>query len=386
MLRTIPTKTRQVRVPCKLNRFYSESSNAYIDKVNKARFDCSEQLKRADQSSVLLSKFYPEYLQDSYLAIKSFNIELSKVSFAHQPGATDRSKQFNNLKFSFWQEQIDKLDGLDMINAHERVLDMNEPVTMMLADNVLKGLNINTSMLRQMISSHQYFYNNNASEGFKCLDDMCSFGEGTQSQMNYLLQSVLLSPQLKGYSDSTIALLESSGTDNIRDNLSDISAHLGQSTLLCSLMIALKYFAEKKQTLMLPTDTLTKHKLPEEDALRLLQGQNNNESKELLKNVIFDVATLANDHIITARTKLKQVKEEIKEVASKSDDPLVNKLVSVKNGLPSCIYLPYMSGIPTILYLERLEKCDFDVLHPKLQFKEWRLALRAWWNERNKSF
>lgn len=184
------------------------------------------------------------------------------------------------------------------------------------------------------------------------------------------MQSVLLSDQLKGFSDVGINLLEQPNSNTFRNNLTDISAHLGQATAIGSFLVGLKYFAEKKQTLMLPTDSLTKHRISEESCLRYLRSQpeelNDENLKEKVKNVVFEVATLANDHIVTARKKLQDSKKFVKQ--------------SGISKLPDCLYLPYMNGIPTILYLERLEKNDFDIMHPKLSHKEWRLAYRAWSN------
>lgn len=371
--------------------YYStfSSIDPYTEKVNKARFDCVEQISKTDPSTLMISKLYPEYLRDAFIAFKSLNIELSKISFGFQPGASNKSKEFNNLKFSFWLQQLEKCETLTMSNSSNIIRNLNEPCTILLADITLKNLNFDISMLKQMIHSHKHFYNNNSSSGFRNLDEICSFGEGTHSQMNYLMQSILLSPQLSGFSDAGIKLLELPNSNDLRNNLTDISAHLGQATAISSFLIGLKYFAEKKQTLMLPSDTLTKYRLPEEVCLRYLQGNeiedNTNNIKELMKNVIFDVATLANDHLISARTKLKTVKDQIHQFSSNNDD--IRKLIkNEKKGFPDCLFLPYISGLPTILYLERLEKYDFDMLHPNLMYKEWRLAFRTWNAERTRSF
>jgi NADH dehydrogenase [ubiquinone] 1 alpha subcomplex assembly factor 6 len=381
------------KIPICFTHAYSTIPNSptdpYTEKVNKARFDCIQQLTKADPSTLLISKLYPEYLRDSFIAFKSLNLELSKISFGFQPGATNKSKEFNNLKFQFWLQQLEKCKGLNNDNASSLFLDINEPCTILLADIVLKNLNFSFDMINQMVHSHQHFYNNNSSSGFRNVDEICSFGEGTHSQINYLMQSVLLSPQLTGFSTLGINLLELPNSNELRNNLTDISAHLGQATSIGSFLIGLKYFAEKKQTLMLPTDSLIKYRLPEEICLRYLQGEPLEDAqhvKELMKNVVFDIATLANDHIITARSKLNDAKDMVKQLANDNNrSDLISLLKKEKKSFPECFFLPYMSGLPTILYLERLEKHDFDVLHPKLSFKEWRLAFCVWNAERTRS-
>lgn len=371
-------------------RAYStDNIDPYTDKVNKARFDCIEQLKKVDPSSLLLSKFYPEYLRDSYIAFKSFNIELSKISFAFQPGATNKSKEFNNLKFSFWLQQLEKCDSLNINNASNLIPDINEPCLILLSDILLKNLKFDLDNLKQMIHSHKHFYNENSTQGFRNLNEMCSFGEGTHSQINYLMQSVLLSPQLTGFSNLGIDILQLPNSNNLRNTLTDISAHLGQSTSIGSFIIGLKYFAQKKQTLMLPTDSLIKYRLPEENCLRFLQNDttliNDTEIKESLKNIIFDIATVANDHIITARSKLNDAKDLMLQLAIDNNRSDLVKLINKNKKMPDCFYLPYLNGLPTILYLEKLEKYDFDITNKNLITKEWRLAFRAWNNERNRT-
>lgn len=340
----------------------ASSVDPYTAKVSKSKFDCIDQLKKVDPSTLLISKFYPGYIQDSLIGLKSFNLELSKISFGHQVGSSEKAKQFNNLKFEFWQNQLDKLNKLHLENASEIMPLINEPSAVLIADSILKDLNFDKSMLSQLVSSHSHFYNNNSTSGFRTLDDICSFGEGTNSQINYMMQSILLSENLSGFSTEGINLLKDSSND-LRNSLSEISGHLGQATSICSFLIGIKYFAEKKNTLMIPTDLLIANDLPEEEAIRLILGTETDEkSKEKLKNVIFEMATKANDHILTARSKLSNLKE-----------------VWGRRTLPDCIYLPIMNGIPSILFLEKLEGVDFDILHPKLQSKEWRLPFRAWW-------
>lgn len=338
-------------------------ADPYLAKVSKSCFDCVEQLQRVDPSTMLISKFYPKYVQDAIVGLKSFNLELSKVSFGHQAGASEKSRQFNNLKLEFWQNQVDKLMRLSMETAPQILPHLNEPATVLIADAILKDLEFDRSMLSQMVSSHTHFYNNNASTGFRTLDDVCSFGEGTVSQVNYMMQSVVLSHTLTGFSTAGLDLLRDSSNE-VRNSLSEVSAHLGQATAICSFLIGLKYFAEKKSTLMIPSEVVVGHQLSEEMAIRLILGtETDTEARNALKDSVFDMATRANDHILTARSKLGALKEAWH-----------------MSTLPDCIYLPMMNGIPTILFLEKLQKVDFDVLNPKLQSKEWRLPFRAWWS------
>ncbi|VEU21529.1 DEKNAAC102419 [Brettanomyces naardenensis] len=364
----------------------------YVQRVERAQVDCDDKVQKFDPSSFLLSKFLPPFLRPTYMAIRAFNIELSKVSMGGSSlglsGSSSKVKptHFADMKFAFWDEQLDKCGELNpsKLDLH----GLHDPVSTLIADSVLKGINIDLSMLKQMVYSHKHYLHNEGVRGFSTIEDMCSFGEGTYSQMNYLIQSAALTPELYDYSSFGIHLLESPATEDIRNNLSDISAHIGQATAICSFIVGLKYFAQKNGQITIPVDTLVKHRLSQEDALRMARGEPvGKEIKEALKNCVFEVSTVANDNILSARNKLQSLKDEIHtklaELKKTGDDDtnkaiLENGYRKLRKGLPDCLYSPFMSAIPTVLYLERLQKYDFDILNPRLQFKEWRLSWRAY--------
>lgn len=296
--------------------------------------------------------------------------------------SSSKPAYFADLKFAFWQEQIAKCSHLNPDKPN--LQGINDPVTTLIADSLLKGISLDVQMLQQMVYSHKHYMHNAKVKGFTDLDSMCSFGEGTYSQMNYLMQSASLTPNLYGFSDFGIQLLEMPGSDDIRNYLSDLSAHLGQSTAICSFIIGLRYFAGKNGQMTLPIDVLARNELSQEDAIRMLSGREAPKgTKEKLMNASFEVTTRANDHILSARKKLQELRECIKGKVNQSTDPeLVNSYKKLRKGLPDCLYIPLMSGIPTVLYLEKLQKCNFDVTSTKLQQKEWRLAWRSYWDYR----
>ena len=106
------------------------------------------------------------------------------------------------------------------------------------------------------------------------------------------------------------------------------------------------------------------------------------EAQEKLQNVVFETAVTANDHLLSARLKLKQVREDIQKlVQSKPHDNLLQRSQKKwRKGIPDVIFIPFMNAIPTSLYLEKLEKNDFNIYSPKLKQKEWRLGWRSFRN------
>lgn len=353
---------------------------AYESKVDRAKVDCLDKVKKYDPSSLLLSKFLPTYLESTYIGIRAFNTELSKVS--NTPVGSSKAA-FADVKFSFWRDQIDKCSRVNPLQPD--LAGIKDPVSVLLADTFVKGINIDPEMLKQMVYTHQHFLKEEAVRGFANSDAICSYGEGINSQINYMMQSACLTPGLYGYSDFGVSILEEPHTEEIRNGLSDVSAHIGQATAICSFIIGLKYFAQRSGQVFLPQDVLAKNGLSQESTLRYLQGESDSETNEKLKNAIFTTTTTANDHILSARMKLEKIKADIAKIVQQSSDEYVkDAFKEVRNGLPDCLFVPFMSAIPTVLYLERLQKADFDVTSPKLQFKEYRLAWRAYWDYRGR--
>ncbi|ODV82571.1 hypothetical protein CANARDRAFT_181022, partial [[Candida] arabinofermentans NRRL YB-2248] len=337
-------------------------------------------IRKFDSSSYLLSKFFPPNVRDSFIFIKSFNIELSKLSTGYQASSPSKSrtqnKQFNNFKFQFWNEQIDNCFTGQRMGRRLA----GDPVTTLLNDLLDKGIQLDLGMLKQMIISHQTFFKEHSQHGFQTVEDMCSFGEGTYSQINYILQSALLSPSLSPFPDTAIRLLESSGESPVKELISDIAAHLGQATSISSFLIGLRYHASARGVLMLPEDSVSKNGSSQESIIRFLSGEDDGNTRELVKNIVFEVATIANDHILTARSKIDQLKKtEIPQLLKMiGDRKLEQDWSALNNGLPDSLFLPFMNGIPAIIFLEKLEKNDFDITSPSIQVKDWRLAWRCY--------
>ncbi|CAG8640208.1 6866_t:CDS:2, partial [Scutellospora calospora] len=79
-----------------------------------------------------------------------------------------------------------------------------------------------------------------------------------------------------------------------------------------------------------------------------------------LEDVVFEVATLAHDHLLTAKSFLPNIPDR---------------------ALPALL-----SAVPCDLYLKRLEKYNFNVFEPKVNRKDWRLPVQLWLRHRKGQF
>lgn len=357
-------------------------SSNYQSILHNAQENVNQLLESSDRSSYILAQYIPEPARNSFLAIRAFNLEINKINEGGSNAlsrASRASTQMSNtlgvstadMKFKFWSDLL-----LRVFTEDPRTeTDLGEPIAILLRDGLKNDFNLDISYFQTFLQTRRQFVKNGGS--FQSVNDICSYGEGTYSQLNYLTQSLLLSPSI---SPSAIRLLEYS--PELQSLLSDIAAHIGQATAVSSMILGVPYYAQTRNQVTLPVDLMTENDLSQESVLRLCQGHTSDDSvdntriKEKLKEVVYQTAITANDHVITARDKLSKVRLKIEEVAlAHSDDKLlVQQSRNWRRNVPDVIFTPMMVSIPTILYLNKLERCDFDIFHSKLNQKEWRLA------------
>ncbi len=149
----------------------------------------------------------------------------------------------------------------------------------------------------------------------------------------------------------------------------------------------------------LPLDIMAECNLQEETVFR------HGADAPGLKDAVFKVATRASDHLITARQMLKNVQGggdvghafehegEEEEHAYHTDDRLqqpsttdgdagnVRQKAEVEKA-----FGVFMPAVPTALWLQRLEKGDFDIFREDLRRRDWRLPWNAWLAYRRRRF
>ncbi|CAD1813244.1 Squalene/phytoene synthase family protein [Candida parapsilosis] len=373
---TIPIKTAPIS-----SIFIRYSSTSYESLLHNSVESVSQILEKSDRSSYILAQYIPEPARNTFLAIRAFNLEINKINEGGknvQSRASMASRQMTqtlgvstgDLKFKFWSDLLLRVFTEDSDSSK----DLGEPIAILLRDGLKNNMNIDLSFLQKFLQTKRSFIKNNAS--FSTINEICSYGEGTYSQLNYLTQQVLLSPSI---SPSSIQLLQYSPT--LQSLLTDIAAHIGQATAIASMITGVRYYASTRNQVPLPIDVMSKHDLSQEDVLRLFQGhtadaKNDQDVRHKINSVVYDTAVVANDHMLTANKKLGDFKKEVAQVITlHSDDKSFQNFARKWRGkIPDAIFTPLMVGIPTSLYLKKLEKHDFDILNTNLQQPEWRLA------------
>jgi NADH dehydrogenase [ubiquinone] 1 alpha subcomplex assembly factor 6 len=136
--------------------------------------------------------------------------------------------------------------------------------------------------------------------------------------------------------------------------------------------------ATRQGSVMLPLDVMARHGVREEQVLR--------EGAEAsgLKDAVFEVATRASDHLITAREMVKNLRAgqdaghdfehgNEEEHINYASPQASTSAQEIQQAFPV-----YLSAVPTSLWLERLQKHDFDVFAPKLRVTDWRQPWKTW--------
>ena len=113
-----------------------------------------------------------------------------------------------------------------------------------------------------------------------------------------------------------------------------------------------------------------------------------------LRDAVFAVATRANDHLITAREMLKNLKagqdvghdfehrdEGSEYHASQHQRGAPEQLTEVERG-----FGVLMQAVATQSWLDKLQSYDFDVFQPRLRTTDWRLPLKAYWAYKRRFF
>lgn len=316
--------------------------------LDSARQHCLQLLGEQDRSSLILHSYIAPPARDAFLAIRAFNIDTGRI------GDTTKKAELAKFRFEFWRGAIQRIFAADSAAAVPQ-----EPVAVLMAASLTNDkwpISLSKRFLITLLQTREKHASN---PPFRTLDSMASYGEGTHSQLGYLLQEALYS-----VSPKTTDFLNDH--PQIAEQAHEIVAHIGQATGIASLLRGFTFYASRG-FVPLPVQLMTQHNLSQDEVLRFMAGEETTQGVNTrLADVVFETATRANDHLISAASILAQVKDQL------------------SNTLPDAIMVPALAAVPTKLFLERLEKANFDLSSKQLMKKgantsgDWRLPYRSY--------
>lgn len=139
--------------------------------------------------------------------------------------------------------------------------------------------------------------------------------------------------------------------------------------------------SQRQGAVLLPLDVMAENGVKEEEVLR------HGAEAPGLRDAVFAVATRANDHLITARAMLDNLRaggevdhefehaheEEHRYSTAQLSKGVAAQLEDVEKG-----FGVLMPAVATALWLDRLQKVDFDVFEPSLRTTDWKLPWKAY--------
>lgn len=337
--------------------------------VNAARSHCLELVGQFDYPSRVLMHFLPSHTRDAHLAIRALNIEVSRVA------DTTTSSTVGMMRMQFWRDTVSKaLAGTPP----------KEPVAVLLthAARILHHASEGKSRfskpwLHRLITTREQHLGN---PPYPTLSSLETYAENTYSTLLYLTLSAIPQASLT--------------TDHI-------ASHIGKAMGIVAVLRGIPLLAfpqpspanssgfaphvHTQGAVMIPLDVMAEAGLKEEDVFRYAA------TAPGLRDAIFNVATRANDHLITAREMLSKLRSEgnlghefehqhdhhydSQQLNANSDTQLseVNQAFGV-----------FTSSVSTQMWLDRLEKADFDIFDPSLRKRDWTFPWRAYWANRQR--
>ena len=202
----------------------------------------------------------------------------------------------------------------------------NHPVTILIA-LCLEQQWLSEKWFQRMLDVRERYLSN---VSFMTLDDAEDYGEYAISSLFYLI-------------------LESSQVSN--NDLYYAASHLGIASSLITMIRSSPHYI-KQGSVILPTELCVKYQISQEQIFRKQQ-------KEKLAEVVFDIASQASLHIDGMKKLLR-------------DAPPLPQ--DVKN-----IFLPH---IIHAIFLEKLQKLNFDIHSPLLNRKQWTMPLKLYLKSR----
>ena len=336
---------------------------------------CAGLLRKYDSPAYTLSHFIQPHARPAYLAIRAFNIEISRI-----PDIVSNTT-IGQMRHQFWKDTINKTFN---DNPPE------EPVAVLLAAYMRDtGIRLNKAWFHKIITAREQTLTR---PGFVDISALEIYAESTYSTILYLTLSALP--------------LTSLAADHV-------ASHIGKAAGIAAVLRGVPLLAfppppnshssnpagmglpmarDRQRIVNLPLDVMLQAGVREEDIFR------NGAQAEGLKDAIFTVATRASDHLITARSLLKDVKalqdpshdfehahdegHEYSDLANTDHEARQSRKDEVSQAYGAVMG----PAISTQLWLDRLQKVDFDIFADSLRTTEWKLPFTAWLRNRQRTF
>lgn len=332
----------------------------------------ADMIRKYDTPSFLARSYIPAPARDAFIAIRAFNLDVARTA------DTTSTPTVGAMRLQFQRDAIAKtLAGSPP----------KQPVFILLGKAVedlqrrTNGKsNFSKNWLNRVVNTREQYLGNPPYPDLTALE---SYAENTYSTLMYLtLQALPMASVSADHLASHIG--KATGITTVLKGLPVVAFPGEQRHHSNQASMAGNVGSTRQGAVLLPLDIMAEYGVREEDVIR--QGS----EAAGLRDAVFAVATRANDHLITAREMLKNLRagQDAGHAFEHQDEEEHAHLPSSKLTPAQEIdraFGVFMPAIHTSLWLERLEKHDFDIFNPKLRMTDWKLPWKTWWAHNRKS-
>ncbi|RPA77586.1 hypothetical protein BJ508DRAFT_417017, partial [Ascobolus immersus RN42] len=302
---------------------------------------CRTLLAQNNTSAHTLLPLFPPGSRASYLALHAFNLETANIP-SHAP-----TLEIALMRVQFWRDIVNSIFSTKPGSGKLQLPERSHPVATALdfCVNVNPDARYTKSWFLSILKAREERIKSGLG-AFATLEELDSYAEKTYGSLFYLLFEACLS------NPKFVASFPGGESWSIakRQEFEHILSHLGRATGMVNVLRGLPSSVvpppqgvqglgtrSTRGKVTLPVSLMVQHGVSEESILRY------GPDAEGVRDVVFDVAAGAEGHVKTARRHLR----ESKVFSEKAERQRVWGLLA--------------QGLPAVLWLERLEKCNFDV-------------------------
>ncbi|KAL7027262.1 hypothetical protein ACKWTF_005383 [Chironomus riparius] len=271
---------------------------------------CASSVKKFDFENFLCTLLIKdEASRRNAFALRAFNVELARI-----PTIVSDNK-IALMRLKFWEDAVTKLfdKKCQSLPKHPVVEELGL---------VLKESKMTRRYFERLVNARKI-----ANLNFISMKQMEQYAEDTVSSINYLI-------------------LETLNCKNV--NADHAASHLGKAQGISNLLRSV-YHQKNPQHLPIPQELLIRHGISQERFFR------NKENDKAVEDVVFDIATLANQHL--------------------------EKSIKLISKIPKEGKMAFLPLISTKRFLEKLQKVNFNLNDKALSRRDSLLPLVLYWNK-----
>lgn len=245
------------------------------------------------------------------LAIRAFNVEIARI-----PIIVSDSK-IAHIRLRFWEDSIAKLfdkDSSTILPEHPVITELSQ---------VVKKHKLTKRYFDRLINSRKM-----SNLQFITTKQMESYAEESVSSVNYLLLEIL---------------------DCRNVHADHAASHLGKAQGITNALRSIYLQRNSNQYLSIPQEILMKHGVSQE---RFFRSKPEDKGVE---NVVFDIATVAHQHLEKSLALMSKVPKESK--------------------------IAFLPKVPVQRYLERLRRVNFNLVNKTLGNRDNLLPFALYWSK-----